>query len=256
MTDLETLKLIIKDKNLSQKDLASYLDVSKQFISALLKPKSTKKISKKLLSKIKSKFPNYFNPIEKLELPKQIDKKYLEIFRKHYNYTKIEIAKYLGISQPYYILLTTGDRNITDNIVKRLELLNENPNQKIDITLVEKNQPIEIDYYGSLEDINSKHARKLYIDKLFLSNRDLGESNIICLKFNSSHESFNILIDTSQPLENNKRFLIKNNNKFYLCSVSFNKDKIKCTSIFSNKDTFYFDSNTDSMGELIGLFKV
>ena len=229
MTELETLKLIMKDNNLSQKDLALILDVSKQFINALLNEKSNKKISKKLLLKIQEKYPSYFSPIRKLDIPDFIDYKYLEYFRKHYNYSKVEIAKYLRISQSYYSLLSSNKKDITDTIIKRLHLLNDNPNKEIDSSLVEKSSPIEIDYYASIEDYNSKHGRKLVIDRLLLSNRNISESCIVCLKINCSGKSYNVLFDTSSK---NKR--------------------TKCTSIL-NKDTFYSEMNMKYIGEIIGL---
>ena len=52
---------------------------------------------------------------------------------------------------------------------------------------------------------------------------------------------------------NNKRYLIKHNENCFICSISKN-NKIKCTSVFSNKDTFYFGNTDSNLGELIGLF--
>jgi len=252
MTDLDRLKTLLKDLELSQNDLALKLGVSKQFINQILISK--KKLSSKLLNKLREQYPDYFdNPYnDKLEFPKIVTKEFIEKFRKHYGYSKIQISNYLGISHSLYSFIINNKQNITSNLVERLKLLNENPNQQIDLSLVEKSKPIKINYYQSLKDFNSKHARTLYIDKLFLSNRNTSESNITCLKIDSSHESFNVLIDTSNTiLETDKKYLIEHNNEYFLCSI-IKKNKIKCTSIFANKDTFYFGNSDRVLGELIG----
>ena len=254
MTDLDRLKNLMKDLDLSQNDLALKLDVSKQFINKVINSK--KKLSIKLLNKLRTLYPDYFdNPYnDKLEIPKTVTKEFLEKFRCYYGFSQNKLSEYLGVSHSLYNRIINQDMKISDNFIKRLKLLNENPNQKIDISLVEKNQPVEINYYASISDFNSKHARIVYIDKLFLSNRETSESNIACLKIDSSHESFNVLIDTSKiNLENNKKYLIKHDKDCLLVSV-IKKNKIKCTSIFSNKDTFYFTDLDSTYGEIIAIF--
>ena len=254
MNDINILKSILKNEHLSQKDVALLFGVSKQFISSLLKPNTNKKISKKIYLKMQELFPSYFSELKTLTIPDKIDYKYLEHFRKHYRYSKIEIAKYLGISQPYYSLLASNKKQITNNIITRLKILNTHPNKVVSIP-TSKKQTVNISYYASLADYQSKVSRKLSIDSFIFFNAKYSESNIACFKFDFNNVSCNIFVDTSQPIKNNEKYLFIKDNKLVLCNVQVNKKKVKCISTF-DKNTFYFDTNITLIGELMGMIKV
>lgn len=182
------IKKILKENNLTQQGLANILDESRQYINQVANGKID--INKKLSDKIKKNFPTYI--LDKnylpLELPDKIDFNYLEFFRKHYGYTQAQIAELISISQDYYSKLETNKRNITEDIINKIKILNQYPNKNVDMILSEiSSNLIKIKYQPEIYlDKNYRPGNTedfVYFDKRLISNKiDYNKYTILSLK--------------------------------------------------------------------------
>ena len=252
---VEIIKQIMYEHQLTQETLAEQIDISRQYLNQILN--NRRKINKIRFDKLISLYPKYALKKPKYVFSKDISKDDLESFRKHYEYTQERISELLNISQSYWSLLKAGDRPITKDIINKLNYLNDNPNQQVNIESDLIELPFEPDNLIDNNFSHSKHARIVFFDRRLLGNRNYHECKIVGLKDDSMSPRFNsndkVIIDLSiKDFQDNSIMAFRYKNQVYVRFINILPDKIKCSVTNNNYEAFYiYGSDYEVLGEIL-----
>jgi len=220
------LKKIIEEHNLTQQGLANILGETRQYINQIINNEIN--MSKKLYDKIKERFPLNLSEINlnSLEIPDEVDFSYLEFFRKYHKYTKTQMAELLNICKSYYSKLENNQKDISEDVINKIKILNYNPHENIDTTLSDiVTNIIKIKYQPELfldENYKSEPCNRfMYFDKRLFKKADYRKCTIVSIKGNYLeplfYDSDKILIEECNgTIIKNEIYAICYKGKFYI----------------------------------------
>ena len=169
---------------------------------------------------------------------------YMERIMREYGVSRSEIAYKVKSTRQYIGLLAAGQRLLTNRMLCKLENV---------FPLSEK---IEQDNIVSIPFLND-NKKFLYIDRRSLSSNSIDFLKLYEVSGNSMSPAYNdkdkVIVDSSvKSFIDGHIFLFKYNKNLFMRLINVSPDKIKCIALNKEFDTFYLDSNIESV-TVVGL---
>lgn len=163
---------------------------------------------------------------------------------REYGVSRSDIALKINSTRQYIGMLASGERNLTNRMLSKLDkaypIANEVNNSNI----------VSIPFYGNKKEF-------LFIDRRLVKSYDENNLLIYEVSGNSMYPVYNdkdkVIVDLSKTsFIDGHIFLFKMNKNVFMRRINVSPDKIKCIALNNEFDTFYLDGTLEII-KVIGL---
>lgn len=251
--NIEIIKQILEENNLTQAQLAERLNIQPQFLSNIMTGK--KSVGFNTLNKLRTHFPKYY-PNNIPQISDTISSSELVEIRKAYGYSQAEFAKLIGISNSLLNKLESGERTITDKTVDMIKSLAKPQEEKTVDIMYLKDKTLTKGYQRS-----QKTSSVVTLSKRLLSHStdlkiDVSRCRVVQIgndMISSQYQAGDLVIidESFKNFINGHLFAFEYQNQFYVREIYIQPKKIKCVPLNEKQDTFCIDN--DEEYNIVGL---